>query len=42
MTQALREVWNEASHAQQEVLQSVTVAELLDQTCDSRGMMCYI
>ena len=42
MTQSLREVWNEASHAQQEVLQSVTAAELLDQTCDSRGMMCYI
>lgn len=42
VTLALREIWNEASHAQQEVLESVTVAELLDQTHNSTGPMYYI
>jgi Rrf2 family protein len=42
VTLALREIWNKASHAQQEVLKSVTVAELLDQTHKPTGHMYYI
>jgi len=42
MARALREVWDEAGHARQEVLESVTVAELLDQTNASTGLMYYI
>ena len=42
ISRALRDVWDEAGHAQQEVLQSVTVAELLEQTQETHGAMYYI
>ena len=42
ISRALRNVWDEAGQAQQEVLQSVTVAELLEQTRDVPGAMYYI
>ena len=42
ISRALRDVWDEAGQAQQEVLQSVTVAELLEQTQEIPGTMYYI
>ena len=42
ISQALRDVWDEAGQAQQKVLQSVTVAELLEQTQEIPGTMYYI
>ena len=42
ISRALRDVWDEAGQAQQEVLQSVTVAELLEQTREAPGAMYYI
>jgi len=38
----LRQVWDEARQAEQEVLESVTVAELLDHSHPSSGPMYYI
>jgi len=42
VTDVLRRVWNEAGCAQQQVLESVTVAELLDHSHKSGGHMYYI
>ena len=42
ISRALRDVWDEAGQAQQEVLQSVTVADLLAQTQEIPGTMYYI
>ena len=42
VAKTLRQVWDEASQAQQQVLESVTVAELLDHSDASSGLMYYI
>ena len=42
IARALRDVWDEAEQAQQNVLQSVTVAELLELTREVPGAMYYI
>lgn len=42
MTRALQNVWGEATSAQQQVLASVTVAELLDHSRDVGQPMYYI
>ena len=42
VAKTLRHVWDEASQAQQQVLESVTVAELLNHSNSSNGPMYYI
>ena len=41
-TRALRGVWREAAEAQQELLESVTLADLLERTAGSAEPMYYI